>query len=189
MSERAPRAVYTVDDAHTVSLVGDTDERQVGAIGVAGKTRFAVGSDPAVFHRVLSVGGPDAVWTSKALDAGLRARFGHLTWQGSGPVEVSTRSGDTRAPDSTWSAWQGPIAEGGASPSPAARFVQVRARLRDAGATIADVTVAFATENLRAVVTDVEAREKGAVHETKEGLPTSGGEPPSTTASCTFRGR
>jgi hypothetical protein len=170
--------VYTVDDAHTVSLVGDTDERQVGAIGVAGKTRFAVGSDPAVFHRVLSIGGADAVWTSKALDAGLRARFGHLTWQGTGPLEVSTRSGDTRAPDATWSAWQGPIAQGGPSPSPAGRFVQVRARLRDASATIADVTVAFATENLRAVVTDVEAHEKGAAHETKEGLPASGGEPP-----------
>ncbi len=170
--------VYTVDDAHTVSLVGDSDERQVGAIGVAGKARFVVGSDPAVFHRVLSVGGPDAVWTSKALDAGLRARFGHLTWQGTGPLEISTRSGDTRTPDSTWSAWQGPIAEGGPSPSPAARFVQVRARLRDASASIADVTLAFATENLRAVVTDVEAREKGAVKETKEGLPASGGEPP-----------
>ena len=163
--------VYTVDDAHAVSLVGDTDERQVGALGVAGKARFAVGSDPAVFHRVLSVGGPDAVWTSKALDAGLRARFGHLTWQGTGALEVSTRTGDTRAPDSTWSAWQGPIAEGGASPSPPGRFVQVRARLRDAGASIADVTIPFATENLRAVVTDVEAHEKGAAKETKEGLP------------------
>jgi hypothetical protein len=170
--------VYTVDDAHTVSLVGDTDERQAGAIGVAGKTRFVLGSDPAVFHRVLSIGGPDAVWTSKALDAGLRARFGHLTWQATGAIEVSTRSGDTRAPDSTWSAWQGPIAEGGASPSPAGRFVQVRARLRDPSASIADVTLAFATENLRAVVTDVEAHEKGTVRETKEGLPASGGEPP-----------
>ena len=35
------------------------------------------------------------------------------------------------------------------------------------------------TENLRAVVTDVEAHEKGAAHETtKEGIPASGGEPP-----------
>jgi hypothetical protein len=170
--------VYTVDDAHTVSLVGDIDERQAGALGVAGKTQYVVGSDPAVFHRVLSIGGPDALWTSKPLDAGLRARFGHLTWVGTGALEVSTRSGDTRAPDSTWSAWQGPIAEGGGSPSPAGRFVQVRARLRDATATIADVTLAFATENLRAVVTDVEAHEKGAARETKEGLPASGGEPP-----------
>jgi hypothetical protein len=172
--------IYTVDDAHSVSMVADTDERQVGALGVVGKTRFAVGSDPAVFHRVLATGGPDAIWTSKALDAGLRARFGHLTWHGSGPLEVSTRSGDTRVPDSTWSAWQGPVAQGGLTPSPAGRFVQIRAKLRDANAAIADVTLAFATENLRAVVTTVDAQAKGAAHERepKEGLPPSGGEPP-----------
>ncbi len=171
--------VYTVDDAHVVSLVADTDERQVGAIGLTGRARFVVGSDPAVVHRVLSTGGPDAVWTSKPLDAGLRARFGHLTWRGTGSLEVSTRSGDTHSPDTSWSPWQGPVPEGGPTPSPAGRFVQVRARLRDAGASIADVTLAFATENLRAVVTDVEAHEKGATKEAaKEGVPASGGEPP-----------
>jgi uncharacterized repeat protein (TIGR03803 family) len=171
--------VYTVDDAHVVSLVADVDERQVGAIALAGRTRIVVGSDPAVVHRVLSIGGPDATWTSKPLDAGLRARFGHLTWRGTGSLEVSTRSGDTRTPDTSWTAWQGPVAEGGATPSPAGRFIQIRARLRDAGASIADVTLAFATENLRAVVTDVEAHEKGAAKETtKEGIPSSGGEPP-----------
>lgn len=171
--------VYTVDDAHVVSLVVDADERQIGAIAFAGRTRVVVGSDPAVVHRILSVGGPDAVWTSKALDAGLRARFGHLTWRGTGSLEVSTRTGDTRTPDASWSAWQGPVPAGGPAPSPAGRFVQVRARLRDAAASIADVTVAFATENLRAVVTDVEAHEKGAPKETtKEGVPASGGEPP-----------
>jgi hypothetical protein len=172
--------VYTVDDAHTVSIVGDTDERQAGALGVAARARFVVGSDPAVFHRVLSIGSPDAVWTSKPLDAGLRARFGRLAWRGTGAVEVSTRSGDTRIPDATWSAWQGPVADGTTAPSPPGRFVQIRARLRDASASVADVTLAFATENLRAVVTDVEAHEKGAPKEsTKEGqVPSSGGEPP-----------
>jgi hypothetical protein len=171
--------VYTVDDAHTVSMVADLDERQAGAIGMVGKTHFVVGSDPAVFHRVLATGGPDAVWTSKPLDAGLRARFGHLTWQGAGSLEVSTRSGDTGVPDGTWSAWQGPVAQGGAVPSPPARYVQVRARLRDAASTLSDVTLAFATDNLRAVVTDVQAHEKGsAAREAKEGLPPSGGSPP-----------
>src|SRR5258708_2185840 len=46
--------VYTVDDAHAVSLVADTHERQIGAIGVSGRSWFLVGSDPAVFHRALS---------------------------------------------------------------------------------------------------------------------------------------
>ncbi|HEX3770636.1 MAG TPA: hypothetical protein VHV30_07225 [Polyangiaceae bacterium] len=170
--------VYSVDDTHTVSLMADLDDRQATAVGVAGKTRFVLGSDPAVFHRVLAVGGADAVWTSKTLDAGLRARFGHMTWRSSGSIEVSTRSGDTSTPDGTWSAWQGPVPPGGAVGSPPGRFVQVRARLRDASASIADVTLAFATENLRAVVTDVEAHEKGVTRETKEGLTASGAEPP-----------
>ena len=32
-------------------------------------------------------GGPDAVWTSKVLDAGIRARFGQLSWDATGTLE------------------------------------------------------------------------------------------------------
>jgi hypothetical protein len=171
--------VYTVDDAHAVSLAADVTERQIGALGIGGPTRFAIGSDPATFHRILSTGGPDSVWTSKPLDAGLRARFGHITWRGTGALEVATRSGETATPDSTWSAWSGPIPDGAATQSPEGRFVQVRARLNGANATIADVKLAFVTENLRAVVTDIGARDKAsATHDPKDGLPSSGGEPP-----------
>lgn len=175
--------VYTVDDAHVVSLVADTDERQIGALvagAAGGKLRFAVGSDPAVFHRVIAIGGADSVWTSKSLDAGLRARFGHIDWRSTGAVEVSTRTGDTQAPNAAWSAWSAPVTEGGAVPSPSARFIQVRARLKDAAATIAGVSLAFVTENLRAVVTEVAAHAKGSAsgRESKEGIPSSGGEPP-----------
>ncbi len=170
--------VYTVDDAHVVSLVADVDERQVGAIGLIGRTKFALGSDPAALHRLLAVGGPEAVWTSKPLDAGLRARFGHLTWSGTGTLEVSTRTGDTQTPDTTWTPWSAPVANGGATTTLAGRFVQVRARLKDAAATIADIALPFVTENLRAVVTEVVARPKGAGRESREGLVPSGGEPP-----------
>jgi hypothetical protein len=174
--------VYTVDDAHQVALVADTDERQIGAIVASGKSRFVIGSDPGAFHRVLSIGGPDSMWTSKPLDAGLRARFGHIHWTGEGSLEVSTRSGDTAIPDNTWTAWSTPVTEGGATTSPTARFIQVRARLRDANASLSDVHLSFMTENLRAVVTEVAGRQKGT-HESHEAgkdgtVPTSGGEPP-----------
>ena len=167
--------VYTVDEAHSVSLVADTDERQIGALSVSGTTRFAVGSDPAVFHRVLSVGGPNAVWTSKPLDAAIRARYGHLGWRAAGSVEVQTRTGETQTPDPTWSAWSNPIAEGAATPSPSGRFFQIRARLRDASATIADISIPYVTENLRAIVTEVTARQRGSSRVGKDGA--SGGEP------------
>src|SRR6202008_477727 len=75
--------VYTVDDAHVVTLVADTDERQVGALQVTGGKGFIATSDPPAFHRIVGRGGPDAVWTSKTLDAGLRAKFGTLSWRSS----------------------------------------------------------------------------------------------------------
>jgi hypothetical protein len=170
--------VYTVDDAHQVSLVADTDERQIGALVMSGKNRYVMGSDPAVAHRVLTVGGPDSVWTSKALDAGLRARFGHVHWTGAGSLEVSTRTGDTRTPDTTWSAWSTPVGDGGPTSSPPGRFVQVRARMRDAAATISNVSLAFVTENLRAVVTEIGSHAKHEGKDKDKEIPSSGSEPP-----------
>jgi hypothetical protein len=76
--------VYTVDDAHVVTLLADTDERQIGALFISGGKGFVATSDPPVAHRILGRGGPDAIWTSKVLDATLRAKFGTLSWRSSG---------------------------------------------------------------------------------------------------------
>jgi len=173
--------VYTVNDAHTVTLVADTDERQVGALAVSGQRAFVATSDPAVFHRVVARGGPDAVWTSKVLDAGLRAKFGTLSWRASGPLELSMRTGNTQAPDATWSGWANPIVAPGTLQILPGRYVQVRARWsRDPKAILSGVTVPFITENVRPVVTEVSAQHKGAPAKEpgSSNLPASGGEPP-----------
>jgi hypothetical protein len=178
--------VYSVDDGHVVTLVADTDERQVGAMlitgggGKAPVSGFLASSDPGVLHRILGRGGPDSVWTSKAFDTGLRARFGHLTWRANGAIEVSTRTGNTAAPDATWSAWSGSITNAAIIPSPPARFVQLRGRWTgNSGAELSDIVVPFVTENVRPIVLEVGAQPRTAAHESsKEGLPASGGEPP-----------
>jgi hypothetical protein len=171
--------VYTVDEAHVVTLVCDTDERQVSALRIGGPHPFVVASDPAVFHRVLARGGADAVWTSKVLDAGLRAKFGIVSWRATGPLEVSTRSGNTQTPDATWSPWSNPLGAPAKVASPDARFVQVRARWRDASAVLGEVVLPFVTENARPVVLDVTAAAKGLPKEPlkDEKVPASGGEP------------
>ena len=66
--------------------------------------------------------------TSKALDAGLHAHFGQLSWTASGSLELSTRSGNTQQPDDTWSPWSEPLIKPGMIQSPPARYVQIRAR-------------------------------------------------------------
>jgi hypothetical protein len=170
--------VYTVDDAHTVTMVADTDERQVGAIFVSGGKGFVATSDPPVLHRILGRGGPDAVWTSKVLDATLRARFGVLSWRSSGPIELSYRTGGTGAPDATWTGWTPLSAPGPMNAT--ARYVQVRARFaRDPNAILSEVTIPFVTDNVRPVVTEVSATTKaGPTREPVRDVPSSGAEPP-----------
>lgn len=183
--------LYTVDSNHVSRLVADTEERQVGAIALAGKRRFVATTDPAVFHEVKGVGGPDAVWTSKVLDAGLRATFGRLTWRAEGALELSTRSGNTAVPDATWSAWSAGLAAPGDTQSPAARYVQIRARWsRDPKAILREVTLAFVTDNARAVITSIDAVPKGQTKSpVKTGITPSGGEAPkaASTIRVTFR--
>lgn len=165
--------IYTVDDQHNSVLIADTPERQIFAMWLRGKQRFVASSDPAVLHPITGIGGPDAVWTSKVLDAGLRAQFGRLTWLSTAPVELSTRSGNTAEPDDTWSAWSAPLVQPGPITSPAARYLQLRARFsRDPRAVLSEITVPFVTDNLRAVVTDIGADEES---KTATGIESSGG--------------
>ena len=171
--------VYTVDDAHVVTLLADTDERQIGALSVANGKGFVATSDPPVAHRILGRGGPDAVWTSKVLDATLHARFGHLGWRATGALELSTRTGNTTTPDATWSAWSNPLTAPAAISSPPGRFVQARARwTRDPNAQLTEISIPFVTDNVRPVITEVTAATKGApVKEPAAGaVPASGGD-------------
>jgi hypothetical protein len=164
--------VYSVDEAHRVALVADVDERQVGALVLSGPNQLVAGSDPAVVHPVRGVGGADAVWTSKVLDAGLRARFGRMSWESTGALDVSTRTGNTKEPDDTWSAWSREGSEPRLVESPPARYLQVRARFaKDKAAELSSFEVAFVTDNLRAVVSDVSARARTS----EDGLKGSGG--------------
>jgi hypothetical protein len=155
--------VYSVDEAHTSTLAADTDERQVTVLLFAGKRRFVAGSDPAVLHEVRGVGGADAVWTSKVLDASLRSQFGRLIWRATGALEMSTRTGNTLVPDKTWSDWSQPLPAPGKVTSPSARFVQVRARFaRDPNAVLSEIILPYVPDNLRAVVTSIDAQPKPA---------------------------
>src|SRR6478735_3467869 len=151
--------VYTVDQSHNAALVADVDERQVSALLLSGKEQMVLASDPPVAHPVKGIGGADAVWTSKVLDAGLRARFGKLDWEASGPIRISTRTGNTKEPDDTWSAWSAGFDKPSLIDSPPARYLQIRGRFtNDPNTVLSGVDVSFVTDNLRAVITSVEAK-------------------------------
>lgn len=183
--------VYTVDRSHNSVLVADVDERQVTALVLGGTAQFVAGSDPAVVHPVKGIGGPDAIWTSKVLDAGIRARFGRMEWEATGELAFSTRSGNTKEPDDSWSPWSRDLAGAAKVESPPARFLQIRARFsKDPKAVLTDVAVSFITDNLRAVVTELTAKVTSESSSGPEAIRASGGpigRKPATTLNIAWK--
>ena len=168
--------VYTVTESHRSVLVADTEERQVSALQLVGSAPFAISSDPAVVHMIRGMGGADAAWTSKVLDAGLRANFGKLDWQGTGDIQMLTRTGNTKEPDDSWSEWSAPLARLGRITSPPGRFFQIKARFGNKGLPdLSRVEVFFITDNQRAVVTRVDATIGSSDRSLSEGVTASGG--------------
>jgi outer membrane protein assembly factor BamB len=134
----------------------DVDERQVLTIDLLGSDPYLATGDGAALYRVLPERPRSAIWQSKVLDAEFLARWGQLTWRGSGAIEFQTRSGNTERPDGSWSEWSSSLTSPGPIRSPAARFLQIRALFfRDPDATIRAVTAYYLPQNQRPVVTEV----------------------------------
>lgn len=172
--------VIRVEANHNHSIIADVEARQVvrilgGDQGALDKGAWILASDPLVAHPIEGVGGKDAVFTSDVLDAGLRARFGRLTWESSGKVELSTRSGNTAKPDETWSDWSASLTQFGDVTSPEGRYLQVRVRILDGeSSSVRRIDIPFITDNLRPVLTEVQAKSL-AQTEGSSGVAASGG--------------
>lgn len=157
--------VVAIADDRTARVALDVDETQVLALSLTGRTPIFGTGDAGALYRVTATAPAGATWNSKVLDATSPSRWGAVRWRGAGALDWESRSGNTDAPDATWSAWTALDADG-VIQSPASRYVQVRARFgRAADTAIRAVVVYYLPENQRAVLTDVTA----AAPETKIG--------------------
>jgi sugar lactone lactonase YvrE len=94
-------------------------------------------------------------YVSPVFDAGDVARWGAITWntdiQGSNALTVSTRSGDTPHPDSSWSPWSAPysISTGQQIASPPGRYLQYEAEFPTTapGGVLRDVAAYYRPRN------------------------------------------
>lgn len=145
------------------ALLVDVDERQILAMQLAGPTPTFVTADGGSVY-TLSTGAGKREWTSKALDAGTRARFGYLYARTRGPISISTRSGNTDKPDVSWSDWVAPQPAAGptrptifaaAIQSPPARFLQVRVSLSQADSVVYALEAFYLPDNRAPVITEV----------------------------------
>jgi hypothetical protein len=154
------------------ALVSRADAQQVTMFlkDGAGRVTYATANPGKVFR--LSTGYAErGHYESEVRDAKTVATWGTLNWRASVPasahIEIVTRSGNTKAPDDTWSAWSEPYtnSDGSAITSPKARYLQWKAELSGKGASpvLTSVTVAYLQRNTRPEVTSVTVHPPGTV--------------------------
>lgn len=142
------------------ALVLERSGRVVGATSNPGKV-FALSPEPA----------RRGTYESEVRDAGTVATWGVIRWRAAlngGRIEVATRTGNTSAPDETWSAWSAPYsdADGEQMTSPNARYLQWRLTMTGSGSTspvLTSVTAAYLPRNLRPVLSSITVHPPGTV--------------------------
>ncbi|MDP2343882.1 MAG: hypothetical protein Q8O67_23195 [Deltaproteobacteria bacterium] len=116
---------------------------------------------------VLFIGGgtaPKAAYLSPALDADARARFGMARVRVTkGAAKVALRTGNTKEPDDTWSAWSTSMPAsmaGVALSAPTATFAQLKVEL-PAGTEVTGLHLAYLVDNRAPEIVNVDVLAPG----------------------------
>jgi len=129
-------------------------------------------ANPGKLLRLSASRAERGTYTSDVRDATTVAAWGTIRWRSQAPagtrVEISTRSGNTRTPDETWSDWTPAYANqtGSTITSPRARYLQWRAALsgaRGESPLLTSVSAAYLPRNLRPRVTSITIHPPGTV--------------------------
>jgi len=156
-----PTLVTRANAEQVTTLATDRNGRMIFATSNPGKI-FRLGSDRA----------ERGTYVSDVRDAQTVATWGTVRWSAMTPsgtrVDVSTRSGNTKTPDETWSDWSSAYssADGTQISSPRARYLQWRAVLvasRGTAPLLTSVTTAYLPRNLRPRVSSITIHPPGTV--------------------------
>ena len=153
-----------VEPSEPPAILADLPEAEASVL-LAGKGGLdaVVTSNPAVLHRRAPRDAPRGIWTSKPLDGGAVARWGHLFASGQGIAKIEIRSGETEKPDDSWSAWTPSASFDGASgrTDVTARFLQLRATLEGGDAALRSISVVVAAPNRAPVLEEITVKRPG----------------------------
>lgn len=158
-------AVFELDASSRPTQVIAVPQGQVTALALgAGGRLYAATSNPGALWVIGPERAEKGELLSSPLDARRFAQFGRIAWHGDaggGKVELSTRSGNTDPPDTTWSPWKSAPQESRVT-SPPARYLQWRVEMAGGHPKVDAVEVAWRERNLPPKVEDVVVAPQGA---------------------------
>jgi len=161
--------VYSLRDGE-VSLLATVPEKQVVSLSANGNETLITTTNTGAVYRMDTAPSPRAEFRSAAKDVERFSKFGNFRIEGQdvgdGHLAIAFRSGNTRTPDGTWSAWSTPVVGyEGAINVPPARYVQWKLTMPKPSAAIAvdTVTVAFLNRNMAPVIDNVMVQDPAVV--------------------------
>lgn len=152
--------VYRTGPSRELNLLSQTGTGQMTSLLRTGDGILVGSAHGGEVFRLNSAPAAEGIYETAPRNTEGVSQWGRLSWKARLPegaaIEISTRSGNTYRPDPSWSEWSGPLADSAGSPvnSPAARFLQWRARLRGA-ARLDSVRVHYLPQNSAPVVRSV----------------------------------
>lgn len=151
-----------------VALIATVPEKQIVSVSRQGDTTFVTTTNNGAVYRLAGQG--KGTFTSVVKDMERFSKFGSYRIEGEGladnAVSIAFRSGNTKTPDETWSAWS--TAQAGRSgqiPAPAARYLQWKLTLANAPATasVDSIEVAYVNRNVAPTIDGLYVQDPGVV--------------------------
>jgi hypothetical protein len=174
--------IYRVagEPSETTLLVRAPAQQVTSMVQEAGGLLISTANPGKVF-RLSATPAASGSYESDVRDAESVATWGTISWRGTvpggGDVKLFTRTGNSAAPDDTWSAWSTAYrrGEGEQIVSPKARYLQWKLELAGssgASPVITSVTIAYQQRNQRPEITSITIHAPGLVFQ----MPFSSGE-------------
>jgi len=183
--------LLSIDTAKQVTVVTDSPEEQITRLVVGADAVYAAGSNQGKVYKLQRQAAQAGHFESRVLDAKTIATWGRISWRvtGSPPgnIELTSRSGNTEKPDSSWSDWSPAYtnASGQAMTSPRARYLQWRASFKRGTGTaevLEKVQISYLQQNVRPQVVSINLLPYGVALQKSISIPTGTLTLPSTGA-------
>jgi sugar lactone lactonase YvrE len=166
--------IFRISGSPTITtLVTRATSQQITSFAQdkAGRIYYAA-SNPGRLFRITNVRADRGTYLSDVKDTATVSTWGAIRWRAETPsgtgVQLFTRSGNTKAPDASWSDWSKAYTNAAGEPiaSPKARYLQWKAALTGSSSAtpiLTSVTTAYLPRNSRPTVTSITVHPPGVV--------------------------